>query len=102
MRRFLASLIPILAWTQVDGQQTSQRKSESETYTINQTNFYRISQNSFAHSYPVAFSIGYPTGWTKNEGPAMQGTGGLATKSPHLICLFYSLVGASRSGQMLV
>jgi hypothetical protein len=102
MRSFLASLIPILAWTQVDGQQTSQRKSESETYTINQTNFYRISQNSFAHSHPVAFSIGYPSGWTKNEGPAMEGTGDLATTSPRLICWFSSHPGASPSGQIFI
>ena len=90
MKVLVTSLISILVWTQVGGQETSQRKLVWETYTIKQTNF--------EHAYPVAFSVGYPKGWTKSEGLTISGPGDLNTTSPRNICFISSPAGASHSG----
>lgn len=58
---------------------------ESEVYTIE--------QSAPTHSDPVAFSIGYPKGWTKSENStvASDNLGDLASFRDHeLVCIFTS------------
>ena len=90
MSRLIACIIVFLVWTHVGGEDTSHRKLEWATYTIKQTNF--------EHAYPVAFSMGYPKGWTTAEGISIAGPEAFKTTSPRNICVFSAPAGASQSG----
>lgn len=84
MRTGIAALISIFMCALLSAQGAVQPAFQSEIYTINQ---------SAPHSDPVAFSIGYPRGWTKSENTTMasDNLGDLASPRDHeLVCAFMS------------
>jgi hypothetical protein len=82
MRREISAFIFIVLCTSVSGQETLHRKLESEAYTIN--------ESTVQGSPPVAFSIGYPKGWTKAENTAPFFEGVTSVEIHQVVCTFTS------------
>jgi hypothetical protein len=80
MRRVISAFISIVICMSVSGQETLHGKLQSEVYTIN--------ESALPGSAPVAFSIGYPKGWTKeqNTTPFMQGA--TSVEAHQVVCTF--------------
>jgi hypothetical protein len=85
MRTAIAALISVFMCALLNAQGAVHGKLESDVYTI--------TQFALTHSAPVAFSIGYPKGWTKSDNATAvsDNLGDLASfRDPEVVCTFTS------------
>jgi hypothetical protein len=85
MRIAIVALMSVLVGALLNAQSAVHPGLESDVYVIN--------QYALTHSDPVAFSLGYPKGWTKSEDTAVgsDNLGDLASPRDHeIVCTFTS------------
>jgi hypothetical protein len=80
MRGVISAFISIVICMSVSGQEKLPGKLEAEGYTIN--------ESALPGSAPVAFSIGYPKGWTKAENTTPFMEGGTSVEAHQVVCSF--------------
>jgi hypothetical protein len=80
MRQIIIAAV-LLLFTSARGQGKPPSTLDSEVYTVNQF--------AILHSQPVAFSVGYPKGWRKQDFDGLPARDSLVRDSP-IVCILSS------------